>query len=277
MSQSLSQRMQHILFDDWENRPVEVRLSEAKKKLDPLTEISDDEAEILYGWKNFEEYFLNEKDLNSALEFYKWLAEKFPKKLIFSVALADIFYQQKNADKAAKILLDVYEKDPSKIHKAPAELNELLHSNSDQSVRIKYWTAVLKDIEKSENVKAARKEYNQELKQRLSKEDWLALWKYLMDKGLKRFIKPLHQPEYLIIYDSMWERIIESYFIRKKGLAEEDEPDDTLNGPLEEETVQDFIVFARKNRYPEENRFLIRTVNADSMESVKFDIKWILE
>ena len=89
--------------------------------------------------------------------------------------------------------------------------------------------------------------------------------------------KPEHQPEYLIIYDEQWEKIIESYFIREKGDLVEDDPTDTLNGPIEKEKLQEFVAHIKKMRYSEEDRFKIRTVSADSMGSVKADLKWILE
>lgn len=89
--------------------------------------------------------------------------------------------------------------------------------------------------------------------------------------------KSATQPEYLIIYDEQWDKIIESYFIRQKEVPIEDEPKDTLNGSIEKEKLQEFIVHIKETRYPEEDRFKIRTVSADSMESVKADLKWILD
>ncbi|MEK7512455.1 MAG: hypothetical protein AAB575_05605 [Patescibacteria group bacterium] len=89
--------------------------------------------------------------------------------------------------------------------------------------------------------------------------------------------RPRHQPEYLIIYDDQWEKIIESYFIREKDVSVADEPKDTMNGPIEKEKLQEFVAHIKRTRYPEENRFKIRTVSANSMESVKADLKWVLE
>ena len=88
--------------------------------------------------------------------------------------------------------------------------------------------------------------------------------------------KRVHQPDYLIVYDEMWERIIESYFIREPGISKEDEPDDAMNGPIEKERRDDFIKVLNE-RYPEKERFKIRVVGADSIESIKFDIKWVVE
>lgn len=89
--------------------------------------------------------------------------------------------------------------------------------------------------------------------------------------------KSAHQPDYLIIYDDQWERIIESYFIREKNIPIEDEVDDTMNGPIEKEKLQEFIAYIKRTRYPNEDRFKIRTVSADSMESIKADLKWIVD
>lgn len=81
----------------------------------------------------------------------------------------------------------------------------------------------------------------------------------------------------MIIYDDQWEKIIESYFIREKNISIEDESNDTMNGPIEKEKLQEFISYIKRTRYPDENRFKIRTVSADSMESIKTDLKWILD
>ena len=89
--------------------------------------------------------------------------------------------------------------------------------------------------------------------------------------------RPTYQPEYLIVYDEQWEKLIESYFIRDKGVPIEDEPTDTLNGAIEKKELQEFIAHIKKTRYSEEDRFKIRTVSANSMESVMADLKWILE
>lgn len=88
--------------------------------------------------------------------------------------------------------------------------------------------------------------------------------------------KQVHQPDYLIVYDGMWDRIIESYFIRESDVLEKDEPDDTMNGPIEKERRDDFIKVLNE-RYSEKERFKIRIVSADSVESIKADIKWVVE
>jgi len=277
MANELTDKLRRILYDNWENRPAADKLDEAKKALEATDDISEEEAEILYGWKDLEGYFFDKKGLEEAVEFYQWLIKKFPARAVLFIALADCLYEQGKKEEATKLLLDAYEKDPAKTSKAPAELNESLHSHADQQTRVKYWAAILRGIEQGEGARAARKEYHHGLKERLPKEDWLALWKYLTDKNLGNLIKSPHQPEYLIVYDGMWDRIIESYFIRKQGIPEEDEPDDTANGPIEEEQAQDFIAFLQSQRYPERERFKIRTVNADSMESVMADIKWVVD
>lgn len=119
--------------------------------------------------------------------------------------------------------------------------------------------------------------YNKELKELLPQADWLALWKHLADTGYFRLVKSPHQPDYLIVYDETWGRVIESYFVREKGVPEEDEPDDTLNGPIDKDRVQEFIEHLVKERYPEKERFKIRRVSADSMEALMSDIKWVLD
>ncbi|MBI4993200.1 MAG: hypothetical protein HZC26_03650 [Candidatus Magasanikbacteria bacterium] len=98
----------------------------------------------------------------------------------------------------------------------------------------------------------------------------------MVDNKLQRLMPPTRQPDYLIVYDDMWEKIIESYFIRESGTATEDEPDDTLNGPIEKARRDEFIKVLNE-RYPEKERFKIRVVGADSIESIKADIKWVVE
>lgn len=88
--------------------------------------------------------------------------------------------------------------------------------------------------------------------------------------------KYVHQPDYLIVYDETWEKIIESYFIREPGVPEKDEPSDTMNGPIEKERRDEFMKVLNE-RYPEKERFKIRVVGADSIESIKSDIKWVVE
>ncbi|MBI5022945.1 MAG: hypothetical protein HZC05_02150 [Candidatus Magasanikbacteria bacterium] len=152
-------------------------------------------------------------------------------------------------------------------------------AENNLSARVKHYVATLLDIEQSNGIRAARKEYKNLFKH-LPTEDGQALWKHIVDNKLLRFLHPARQPEYLIVYDEMWKKIIESYFLRKPGTAAEDEPDDILNGPVDGPASgkqAQALVKVLNERYPEQQRFKIRFVSADSIDSIMRDIRWVVD
>lgn len=154
-----------------------------------------------------------------------------------------------------------------------AAVEEIRKKNADQAARVEALASLLRDVAAETGVRDSRKAFA--YIEAASPEDGFALRRYLVDHGERRLYTLPKQPDYVIVYDETWERIIESYFVRRPDVAEDDEPTDTANGPVLA-AERDALIAMLNSRY-EPPRFRIAIVSADSLESVKRDIRWVLE